>query len=699
MGHHDLAVMQRDRVVEWLLQVNPSDGTPIESGVPMGGGHITEYQGNCSSAVPGDANTIPCGQRGIGGPIEFMELPRKSDLKHPTYLNPGVTQPNPTRMPFSNIDNDAQPATSALYEKQPRRKTRKDRYDPKEASRNRDQSKVARNENKKFRNTKRVKRKHGKRLLEDQFVAPNVSQKRLTLSSNFDVGMFARGRASSPLSYKVPDLTFSEMKFLSHTAKQNQTITPTDVNKDRAVNRPPILEISEYFARPQLPKEPAKSCASSTSRSKVNPQKSMEESISINQPPNNAVIAPLDSSPRLQVAHRHSGKRTSRSTTYYSWSESNSDENSGFENRAGGNAPHPPPPHKPVPMKSENQAQLQRLVDDFEYDPLAISKAYDMVFKNAYLGQACESTASSKVVYSLEDLKELANQLFASTPGLRQWATCPLDGVEQQYGSTSHCGSMRENACSAYIEPATQQSQSWKLELPYLEDKSKARSQPQVSERIEQEHHLLNGYFENRPSHAHGIDRKYLPGNVESILGGPEAPSPLSTGTTRNLTNPFTFTRSRLEGTTTRESLYQMNFQEPGKMFGQRCTDILNGNPGPSTPIRPRLFNISNANLETLLPSDAREWSEELMNEEGDQKTNDLEHLEEPCAARPSLYMYRHSNLNPDDEPQKSTTHRDGNPPPFFLPFDTTLQPLQRNSSNIASLAGLSSFWRPNKLY
>lgn len=67
------------------------------------------------------------------------------------------------------------------YERKPRRKTRKDRYDPKTAPERQEFKKRTSKAAKKPRSEKVKKRKHGKRGLEDQFTAPNVSEDRLTV--------------------------------------------------------------------------------------------------------------------------------------------------------------------------------------------------------------------------------------------------------------------------------------------------------------------------------------------------------------------------------------------------------------------------------------------------------------------------------------------------------------------------------------
>ncbi|GBF64915.1 hypothetical protein TMEN_7632 [Trichophyton mentagrophytes] len=76
------------------------------------------------------------------------------------------------------------------YQRQPRRKTREDRYEPR----------TGRRPSKTHRQVKRLEsgRKSGSTTIKDNFKPPNISQERLTLSVAAG-GLFRRGRASSPV--------------------------------------------------------------------------------------------------------------------------------------------------------------------------------------------------------------------------------------------------------------------------------------------------------------------------------------------------------------------------------------------------------------------------------------------------------------------------------------------------------------------
>ncbi|KAJ5594136.1 uncharacterized protein N7459_000344 [Penicillium hispanicum] len=104
-----------------------------------------------------------------------------------------------------------------VYERRPRRKTREDRYEYKPAgsSRNR-QSRSHKGKTKRLRRCR-------KQTMDDGFHASNVVRERLTLRANVNVGIFNKGRASSPIRFRgVPDLAFSETNFLSHKFRKSR---------------------------------------------------------------------------------------------------------------------------------------------------------------------------------------------------------------------------------------------------------------------------------------------------------------------------------------------------------------------------------------------------------------------------------------------------------------------------------------------
>ncbi|KAL4949040.1 hypothetical protein BDW69DRAFT_188693 [Aspergillus filifer] len=96
------------------------------------------------------------------------------------------------------------------YKRFPRAKTKEDRYEYKGRSSRVDSDRGTTAKNKK---SSRQKRKH---TINEDFRASNVPSNRLTLHPPANLGIFNRGKRSSPVKTRVLDHGFSETKFLSH---------------------------------------------------------------------------------------------------------------------------------------------------------------------------------------------------------------------------------------------------------------------------------------------------------------------------------------------------------------------------------------------------------------------------------------------------------------------------------------------------
>ncbi|KAI1945546.1 hypothetical protein LOZ12_002335 [Ophidiomyces ophidiicola] len=348
-----------------------------------------------------------------------------------------------TFLPSSPIPKTVHPSPRGRYEKKSRRKTREDRYIPKDIARDKYSTSSAKGPSvKKPQKTKLSKRKHGKNL-EEEFTAANVSQGRLTvralysnpkynidcfeskLSSSFDVGLFARGRASSPIRrFGLPDLTFSEMKFLSRPAKQNGTLGSTQVNKPSTSNKPPILDISEYFSQPQPANDTKKLHSSLSLLPTADPLTSQcHSSLTGNIRPTQTHEF-ITSDPQLgsKICDPPKLKQKSRSSSCFSWSESERTPGPGPQterlsqlSEAGLQRNAPGDIVEGIPHVTDTTGSSLPM-DEFQYDPFLLSRVYDMVFKNAYLDQTQQQfmQRSDSECFCLEDLQKLANPSFTS---------------------------------------------------------------------------------------------------------------------------------------------------------------------------------------------------------------------------------------------------------------------------------------------
>ncbi|KAL8876586.1 MAG: hypothetical protein Q9198_005246, partial [Flavoplaca austrocitrina] len=153
--------------------------------------------------------------------------------------------------PSAIINSPEKPAKS--YERRSRHKTREDHYELRKdikISKTKDPRSKARDRPKKKR---KGVQKCGAALMQN-FSAGNIETDRITLKATAPVGLFGKGRASSSIRRKgLPDLTFSEVKFLSHgrgyqgdsvrtkaTSQRRQEVKAADAE----------AEFSRFFASP-----------------------------------------------------------------------------------------------------------------------------------------------------------------------------------------------------------------------------------------------------------------------------------------------------------------------------------------------------------------------------------------------------------------------------------------------------------------
>ncbi|KAL5379391.1 hypothetical protein DPSP01_008459 [Paraphaeosphaeria sporulosa] len=198
-------------------------------------------------------------------------------LKAPPQRKKG---PPPGRVPSIEEDADeachtdaSQPTkrsessvSSEPYRRKPRRKTRPDRYEPlsKDAKeRGLHAQKRDKGESNMERRKSRCKKEASKsgNGIVHSFQAKNVPRGRLTLKPREKLGLFNKGRVSSPVKGRgLPDLVFSEMKFLQKYKDNAEVEQPPESprkkrKKDQAHGKED--EISAYFTsvRPALARQ------------------------------------------------------------------------------------------------------------------------------------------------------------------------------------------------------------------------------------------------------------------------------------------------------------------------------------------------------------------------------------------------------------------------------------------------------------
>ncbi|KAL5116916.1 hypothetical protein ACEQ8H_005133 [Pleosporales sp. CAS-2024a] len=142
-------------------------------------------------------------------------------------LQVDTTMHTPASRP-SRHDSTDDESSDHRYARRRRRKTRPDRYHPKD-SRQRGQHR--RHTQKHESSKSRQKSARNKRTKPDSrtrpnFHAKNVARDRLTLKPTTHLGLFNKGRTSAPIRGRgLPDLVFSEMKFL-HKEKDQPDAAP-----------------------------------------------------------------------------------------------------------------------------------------------------------------------------------------------------------------------------------------------------------------------------------------------------------------------------------------------------------------------------------------------------------------------------------------------------------------------------------------
>ncbi|KAL8721756.1 MAG: hypothetical protein Q9181_007639 [Wetmoreana brouardii] len=261
-----------------------------------------------------------------------------------------------SRSPSITIVSPDQPVKT--YERRKRHKTREDRYELKQEGRRDKSQRSGEKARDKPRKKKKRLQKSGSALMQD-FTAGNVKPERLTLKAATPLGLFGKGRASSPIKRKgLPDLTFSEINFLSHRRGEQEGTFDTAGKKSRRKKDKAVdteAEISRFFAssKDQEHKEGGTAKHRGDDREKKRANGRAEEQEGSSLPPvdlperpflgfgscgpgNNSPIVPIRASVSRGDDRVPSGRRSpsSRSTTYYTWSRSSVSRNRRFCERS-----------------------------------------------------------------------------------------------------------------------------------------------------------------------------------------------------------------------------------------------------------------------------------------------------------------------------------------------------------------------------
>ncbi|KIV90463.1 hypothetical protein PV10_07769 [Exophiala mesophila] len=152
--------------------------------------------------------------------------PDRHNFQKPAILDPTTTEHPSHQLPDDQSANIPDPA--AKYARQKRHPTRKDRYNVQEVNKMQPTNPGAR---------RKRRKKSGPELI-DHFEAPNIHTQRLTLKPSIGPGLFNKARSSAQVGQRgLPDLIFSEMKFLANKFNLVHTNNTSSVRQPQTVTR------------------------------------------------------------------------------------------------------------------------------------------------------------------------------------------------------------------------------------------------------------------------------------------------------------------------------------------------------------------------------------------------------------------------------------------------------------------------------
>ncbi|CAI6280190.1 unnamed protein product [Periconia digitata] len=187
----------------------------------------------------------------IGSDSSFLDIAQRPKARPPPEPENGPRKNLSSSHPSGQSDSDR---SAHSYKRQPRRKTRVERYE----TTSKDKKKRGvhdphRRHGESSTSKRRAKRKRVDKDHSDMvqsFHASNVSTDRLTLKPRGKLGLFSMGRASSPVKGRgLPDLVFSEMKFLQrqHGEEEPQSPPQSHDKRNKNINARSKEEVSAHF--------------------------------------------------------------------------------------------------------------------------------------------------------------------------------------------------------------------------------------------------------------------------------------------------------------------------------------------------------------------------------------------------------------------------------------------------------------------
>ncbi|KAF2869443.1 hypothetical protein BDV95DRAFT_100711 [Massariosphaeria phaeospora] len=305
---------------------------------------------------------------------------KASPVEHKSDIEESADEDACSDASKSSSRSSGSSTSSQPYARRPRRKTRPERYEPTSKDikeRGTHLPRRGKGESKKTKRKSRRKKaeKPGAGMVQS-FHAKNVPRDRLTPAEK--LGLFSKGRVSSPVKGRgLPDLVFSEMKFLQKHKGQPEPAPPPGVSKKKRKKdhaHAKEEEISAYFTsvRPALAERDVNIQAKEgASRKCAEPEleRPQRERSSV---ADNAIptVESSDKAPYLGFGRR--GPRL-ESGSYVSWSESI---------RAPSGTPRPPPAGLTVNVGQPDSMPSNRQEGDTESRNVRNSQAAPSVTRH-----------------------------------------------------------------------------------------------------------------------------------------------------------------------------------------------------------------------------------------------------------------------------------------------------------------------------
>jgi hypothetical protein len=397
---------------------------------------------------------LPTDKYDYGKDDEEQEFSGSAWSDHPVQIRPHnhvLSSPQPWEI-------EPQDA-SAKYARRSRHKTKADRYEYKGDMIKKSPVKtVSKSKQKRSR-----RNKTGDALNQD-FKAPNVEQERLTLRASAGPGIFGKGKASALLrTAGLPDLTFSEMNFLSKkrqpdlaqaekqkhsnaSKKQDRSKeiacffanaqseatrphrTSSEVHQRQYSNGPTESEIAPAISSPAKPASRTELTLASDTRS--NTGRHVERARQVSRPTNYKANEKFKHKNQIQKfeppSRESAAKPVSSAITSYSWSATSSKDSSREQRVDRSVTAEQVPPQssqrpKPGPMcqSSITNSSLDRYTKN-------------VLLEDDSLWRQSHRAPLGTTTFSLDDLKGLARvaeieEKYAAIPGMSLQNKVPIE--------------------------------------------------------------------------------------------------------------------------------------------------------------------------------------------------------------------------------------------------------------------------------